>query len=307
MKFDLHEFSLDYLFCVKCGSKVELTVLAETGQIDEGFLYCAKCGLDFPIVCKIPILWNDFTSYLSNRPSLGGELLVSAKTDNMKSFIKKTLGVIRKNPNDVSVIERRWCDVYKKNKSSKFYSKIKNMVDLSGTGLALEHGCSIGHMTQHLAENSELAFGIDKSFYAMKEAKKSKRKNLDFFVADSLEQPFGRLEFDVVLALNLFELIEPKVLLKLLVKQIGKDGLLVLSDPYDFERGQKSVKEPIHERALRDELRKNGLKISENTRKPGFIPWRLELNDRASLRYLVDLVIAGRTPSICGANYKSRM
>ncbi len=292
VKDNLYEFSLDYLFCVKCHSELELETLVESGQISEGFLRCAKCGLGFPIIYGIPILWNDFTGYLSNRPSLGGDLFLGAKTDKMKSFIKKTLGMIHKNPNDVAVIEKRWSDIYKTNRNSKFYSKIKKTLNKARTNLALEHGCSIGHITQHLADNNDFAFGIDKSFYAVIDAKKAKQKNLDFFVADSLEQPFGKTKFGVILALNIFELIEPKPLLKLLAEQIDGNGVLIFSDPYDYERGQRSVKEPIHAYSLRKELGRLGFALSKETREPSFIPWNLELNDRASLNYLVDLVFA---------------
>ncbi len=285
---------MDYIFCVRCHSRLEIQTLVEKGQIDEGFLFCPKCHLWFPIICKIPILWNDFSNYLSNRPRLGGELLVAAKTGRMRAFIKEKLAAVRKNPSDISDIEKRWCQIYKKNKDADFYSKIKNVLDMARSSLALEHGCSIGHMTQYLAGNADFAFGIDKSFYAIMEAKKSKQKNLDFFVADSLEQPFGRLKFGVVLALNLFELIEPKLLLKSLADQVRRGGTLVLSDPYDFERGQKSVKEPIDSDSLREELRKYGFTISKETQRPSFIPWNLNLNDRASLNYLVDLVFASK-------------
>jgi hypothetical protein len=136
---------------------------------------------------------------------------------------------------------------------------------------------------------------MDKSFYAITEAKKTKLRNLDFFVADSLEHPFGRIKFDLVLALNLFELIEPKPLLKLLASQVQKDGALVLSDPYDFERGAKSVREPIYEESLRKELGKHCFRLSRETRKPSFVPWNLKLNDRASLNYLVDLIFATKS------------
>ena len=290
----MREFSLDYLFCVRCHSALECQALIRDGQIDEGFLHCPKCRLDFPIICKIPILWDDFAAYLSNRPSLGGELFLGAKTDKMKTFIKKTLGAIRKNQGDVAVIEKRWSNIYKKNRNSRFYSKIKSMLDLTDSSLALEHGCSIGHMTEHLADNSKIAFGVDKSFYAVREAKKTARKNLDFFVADSLGHPFGKTKFSVVLALNLFELIEPKPLLKLLAGQVERNGALVLADPYDFERGPSSVKEPVNAESLRMELKRLGLDIASRTRKPSFIPWNLRLNDRASLNYSVDVVIANK-------------
>lgn len=291
----MHEFSLDYLRCTKCHSKLETQILAKGGQIDEGFLSCTRCSLDFPIINKIPILWNDFTNYLSNRPGLGGEMFIAAKTEKMKSFVKKTLAKINKNPNNIATIEKRWAGIYKANKNSGLYSKTRHMLNSARSGTALEHGCSIGHMTRHLAQNNDVVFGIDKSFYAIAEAKKIKMQNLDFFVADSLEHPFGRIKFDLVLALNLFELVEPKPLLRLLAGQVQKSGSLALSDPYDFERGAKSVKEPINEESLRRELVKCGFTISKNTRKPSFVPWNLKLNERASLNYLVDLVFATKS------------
>jgi SAM-dependent methyltransferase len=272
-----------------------MEVLNQGNQIDEGILHCANCGLDFPIINKIPILWNDFTNYLSSRPILGGELFIAAKNNKMKSFVKNALSKIHKNSNSVAVIEKRWAGIYKTNKNSRFYSKIKRMVNSTHYGIALEHGCSIGHMTGHLAKNSDVAFGIDKSFYAISEAKKNKSQNLDFFVADSLEHPFGKTKFDLVLALNLFELIEPKPLLKVLAGQVKKGGVLALSDPYDFERGAKSVKEPIYEKSLRKDLARRGFTLSNNTRKPSFVPWNLKLNERASLNYLVDLVFATKS------------
>jgi SAM-dependent methyltransferase len=119
-----------------------------------------------------------------------------------------------------------------------------------------------------------------------------KLKNLDFFVADSLEQPFGKTKFDLVVGLNLFEIIEPKTFLKLLADQVRKDGWLVLSDPYDFERGAKSVKEPLYEDSVRKELSRHGFAVSKQTRKPSHLLWNLELHKRAVLQYRVDLIVA---------------
>ena len=42
-------------------------------------------------------------------------------------------------------------------------------------------------------------------------------ENSDFFVADVLNQPFGKKKFDLVLALNMLEVVEPlKILEKIL-------------------------------------------------------------------------------------------
>ncbi|MEM4253159.1 MAG: Trm112 family protein, partial [Candidatus Nitrosotenuis sp.] len=82
-------------------------ILEESAQIEEGFLVCAKCGLKYPIIDGIPILWNDFSAYLSNRPRLGGQLLILTKNADLRSFIKNALSKIHRVPSDLSTIEKR--------------------------------------------------------------------------------------------------------------------------------------------------------------------------------------------------------
>lgn len=286
--------SLEYLRCTSCNSKLNLESYIQDGQIREGILSCVECGLKYPIIDSVPILWNDFAAYLSNRPRLGGELFLMAKSPQLKSFVKSTLAKSKKNQTDLSIIEKRWAAIYKSNQRSKFYTIAKKLLK-ADVGLSLEHGCSIGTMAAHLAKNSRHTFGIDKSFYAIRQAKKSHQENLDFFVADSLEHPFGKTKFDLVLGLNLFELIEPKKLVKLLAGQVKKNGTLMLSDPYDYERGTHSVKEPLYEDSLREEIVKLGFTISAKTKKPSHIKWNLFLHKRAVLQYLVDIVVAKKS------------
>jgi len=135
-----------------------------------------------------------------------------------------------------------------------------------------------------------MVFGIDRSFSALRIAKKSFKNNLDYFIADSMSSVFGKLQFDLVLALNILELVEPLELLKHISKQIST-GYLVISDPYDFDRGVNSVKNPFDELTLRTTLKNYGFKISSKTKKSSYIPWNLKLNPRAILNYKVDLII----------------
>jgi SAM-dependent methyltransferase/uncharacterized protein YbaR (Trm112 family) len=280
---------------VRCGKKLALEILKKDAEIKEGFLSCVRCGLHFPIIDKIPILWDDFTNYLSNRPSLGGVLYTKTVTPKLKLYIKSKLGAIPKNHTDMSLVEKRWSAIYEKNRKSAFYDMIKKSLDaMPDSRTALEHGCSIGIITQHMAESHDNVFGIDKSYYAIEIAKKSDSENLDYFVADSLSHPFGKAKFDSVVGLNLFEIIEPKLLLKSLSQQVKKDRFLVLSDPYDFERGTKSVKVPLYEDDIRKMVTKNGFAISRQTKKPSFHLWNLKLHARAKLEYRVDLIIAKR-------------
>lgn len=281
-----------YLRCICCAGRLDVRVLLEDSEIDEGFLFCPKCDLQFPIVGKIAILRN-FENYLAVRPRLGGALALAAKTTSMKSFVKKTLSKIKKNPRDVSIIEKRWSEIYTKNKRSKFYSKVASLIgSLDSSGVAVEHGCSVGIAAQNMAKNHSYVFGVDKSYYALSVAKKSGVQNLDYFVADSMEHPFGNMRFDLVVGLNMFELIEPKPLLKTLSRQVTPGGFLMLSDPYDYQRGDNSVREPLYGDSLRAEIRKSGFEIITNTRKPSFVPWNLRLYDRAVLQYRVDLIAA---------------
>ena len=55
----------------------------------------------------------------------------------------------------------------------------KNLDSLPLSKLVLEHGCSIGILTSHLANSNDLVFGVDRSFSAIQIAKKQYESNLD--------------------------------------------------------------------------------------------------------------------------------
>jgi hypothetical protein len=141
-----------------------------------------------------------------------------------------------------------------------------------------------------LAKYHGKVFGIDKSFFALLEAKNRNLKNADFFLADSLKHPFGNEKFELSVALNVLELIEPLELLKIITRQTRR--FVILSDPYDYERGKHSVKEKLDAKSLRIHLTKLGFKFLQNTGKPSFIDWKLSVNSRLELHYKVDLILA---------------
>jgi len=284
------ESSLEFLRCVRCGSKLELDTFKLDKEIEEGILECKKCSLKFPIIEKIPILWDDFSEYLSSRKKLGGKLYRLIQNQKLKEFLKSSLSKIDPVA-DRTELEERWSTIYENSKNSKFYPFVKGNIDtLPKSNFVLEHGCSIGIMTSSLADSNKMVFGIDRSFSALRIAKKSYKNNLDYFVADSMSSVFGKLQFDLILALNILELIEPLELLKHISKQISS-GHFVISEPYDFDRGVNSVKKPLDEYTLRTTLKNFGFKITTKTKKPSYIPWNLKLNPRAILNYKVDLII----------------
>ena len=288
----MHEFSLNFLRCVRCGSKLELDVFKKETEIDEGILECKKCTLCFPIIKKIPIIWDDFSKYISERMMLGGKLFNFASHDKMKKFLKHSLSISKRNTDDRTTLEERWSNIYQNSQKSKFYSIIKNELDaMPKSKLVLEYGCSIGIMTSFLANSNQNVFGIDRSFSAISVAKKTQKDNLDYFVADSISDIFGKTKFDLILALNVLELVEPKDLLEHISQQIPK-GRFVISDPHDFDRGKNSVKKPLDELTLRTSLEELGFTISVKTKKSSYLTWNLKLNPRSTLNYKVDLIIA---------------
>jgi len=288
----MHEFSLNFLRCIRCGSKLELDVFTKETEIEEGILECKKCTLCFPIIQKIPIIWDDFSKYISERMMLGGKLFHSVSHDKMKIFLKHSLSNSKRNTDDRTTLEERWSKIYQNSQKSKFYSIIKNKLDaMPKSKFVLEYGCSIGIMSSFLADSNQNVFGIDRSFSAISIAKKIQKDNLDYFVADFMSYVFGKTKFDLILALNILELVEPKDLLQHISKQILK-GDFVISDPYDFDRGKNSVKKPLDELALRTSLEELGFAITAKTKKPSYLTWNLKLNPRTTLNYKVDLIIA---------------
>lgn len=286
------ESSLEFIKCVNCGSKLELDSFKQDKEIIEGILKCPKCHVQYPIIEKIPILWCDFSLYLSSRKKLGGKLYQLIENSTLKKFYKSSLSNTSQTHEDMTALEERWSLIYQNSKSSKFYSEIqKNLNSLQKSNLVLEYGCSIGIMTSFLAKSNKMVFGVDRSFSALRIAKKLPKNNLDYVVADFLSPIFGKLSFDLILALNVLELVEPTDFLKHISKQIDK-GHFVITDPYDFDRGTNSVKKLLDEKSLRMNLQNLDFKITPETKTSSRMSWILKLNPRATLNYDVDLVIA---------------
>ena len=104
----MHEKNLNILRCITCSGKISLDILKISDEIDEGFLICPNCKIKFPIIQKIPIIMEDFTTYISNRISLGGKLHTLSTTKTMKEFIKNSLSKIKSlNQNYVTVFLHR--------------------------------------------------------------------------------------------------------------------------------------------------------------------------------------------------------
>jgi len=286
------ESTLKFIRCPKCNSNLNIEIYKNSNEINEGILKCEKCQLEFPIIDKIPIMFIDFKKYISEHKILSEKLYKLASSNEVKKFLKLSLNNVIWNKIDKTGVEERWSQIYNINKNNEFYKIIKSyLVSIPKSKLVLEYGCSIGIITKHISDSSEKVFGIDKSFNAIHLAKKIQKNNLDYIVSDFTSTPFKNKKFDLIIGLNILELMEPNILLKQISKQISA-GYIMITDPYDYERGINSVKHPINELLLRKNLRELKFKINKETEKPSFIPWNLKLYDRASLNYKVDIVIA---------------
>ena len=292
----MNQENSQFIFCVKCKGNLDLKILIETSEIDEGFLFCENCHLKFPIISKIPILLEDLSQFLVNRPSLGGFLLNLSSTKIMKKFIKNIImSKIQKSNNDFFQTEKRWTKIYFSNRNSSFYKNIKlNLSKISSKNFVLEYGSSIGIISNILAVKHMHVIGIDTSFSALIEAKKNSPKNSEYILANILQHPLGKKKFDLIIALNMFELVEPFILLKIISSQIS-NGLVFLSDPYDYDRGKNSVKKPLNEKQIRETLRLNKFQITKTTKTPSKINWNLKINERTQLNYKVDIIIAKKS------------
>ena len=271
---------------------MSLNILKTSNEIDEGFLICSNCKTEFPIIQKIPIIMKDFVSYIGSRTSLGGRLHHLANTTVMKQFIRKSLSKIKKTHNDdYSLVEERWSEIYISNRDSSFYSVIKNKLsDFPSCDNVLEFGSSVGIVSSFLRKRHKNVLCVDTSFTATSYAKKKSFENLDFFVSDALNHPFGKKKFDLILALNMLEIVEPIKILETISKQI-KNGYVILTDPYDYTRGKNSVKTPLYTKDVRKKLRSIGFTIAKKTNQPSYINWTLKINPRTKLVYQVDLIM----------------
>ena len=289
----MHQHNSQFIFCVKCKGKLNLEVLDETSEVTEGFLHCKKCHLKFPIILKIPIMIKDLSQFLRNRSSLGGFLLKSSITKSMKDFLKHTMSKIQKSENDYFQTEKRWTNIYQSNRNSSFYTIINSYLSkIPSKNFVVEYGASIGIISNSLGLKHQHVFGIDTSFSALLEAKMNSLKNCEYILSDILQHPLGERKFDLIIALNMFELVEPSLLLKIIFLQIN-NGLILLSDPYDYERGKNSVKVTLDENQIREVISDNNFEISKTTEKPSKINWNLRINERTSLNYKVDIILAG--------------
>lgn len=202
-------------------------------------------------------------------------------TGDTQKFIAKCMPTDCQD--DRGAAERRWAAIYAANSASSMYETVLKYIP-KGFSM-LEMGCSAGNL-----RHSNMLTGIDMSFPALMYARR-KSPNVRYVLADINRGRFGT--HDIVVALNMLDVVEPHTLLKSMMAHAAE--YIVLSDPYDYGRGDCTVKMPMGSIAIREHIRHLGFQVSDDTAQPLFVPWEIRINPRTSVRYRVDVIVAKRS------------
>jgi SAM-dependent methyltransferase/uncharacterized protein YbaR (Trm112 family) len=137
-------------------------------------------------------------------------------------------------------------------------------------------------------------------------------ERVDFWLCDATALPFREGTFSLVVGLNVLDSIyAPRELLRSIAGVLGGGGKVVLTAPYDWSSGatplegwlgghsQRSPAKGSSEEALRSLLTPDGSgsqipDLTLTAERDG-LPWQVRLHDRATMRYLLHLIVAARS------------
>ena len=248
---------------------------------------CDRCGAAYPVVSGMPVLFGDLRGYLAQRHSVGLQMMrrcgAASRTMVAAAMPASTECDSR------GAVERRWAAVYQSSDNTSLYRHILDMMPPTANLSVLEHGCSVGVFSRLLKGEGAAVTGVDASFPALNMAVRQ-APDIPYAVADSISLRHGR--FDAVVSLNMLEVVEPRALLQSMASRAAR--YVVVADPYDYDRGDRTVSQPMDGTAVRRFLRGMDFELISGTASPSFIPWSLHISARTTIQYMVDIVIGER-------------
>jgi SAM-dependent methyltransferase/uncharacterized protein YbaR (Trm112 family) len=283
----------------------------------EGFLKCEDCNQLYPVINGVALLLENIAEYVSSRPSLLGEWILSCKTAAMKEYLKgmsSSLTKVKTSQGDnLYEVEGPLYESYNwaqfdfdsndrflsllKHKlyPNDLYNKVVHSTVTNLDGAALDLGCSSGYAAFQLAKKFAFVIGVDLSFSFISDARRRmtalRQGNLDFIVADCIMPPFLPNKFDLVIALNIIEFMDVEQLLDRIHRLLKEDGEVAFSSPYDYNRTQLGNR--VNPQSFRQLLQRSGFRIgSRYITNESFLPWTLKINERTYLFYYVDYLRA---------------
>ena len=263
------------------------TACAAGGLAGDDVVRCASCGAAYPTVSGMPVLFGDLRRYLAPRHSVGLQMMRrcgAASRGMVAAAMPSDAGCDSRG-----AAERRWAAVYQSSDNTSMYRHILDMMPPAADLTILEHGCSVGVFSRLLKGEGAVVTGVDASFPALSMAVRQ-APDIPYVLADSASLRCGR--FDFVISLNMLEVIEPRILLQSMASRAVR--YVVVADPYDYARGDRTVSEPLDGTGVRRFLRGMGFDMISGTASPSFIPWSLRISPRTTIQYMVDLVIGER-------------
>ena len=299
------------------------TVIQETGEdVLEGILGCTnpECLREYPVIDGIPILVAAIRGWLAANP------LQVLGRDDLSAELESLLGDVLGAGSEFDAL-RQQVGIY----AESHYGQPERLSYVSGSGPAIDIGCSVGGTTFALASRvNQLTVGVDLNFAMLRVASRALREGrvrydrrrvgivydrrefavdlpsrelVDFWCCDAAALPFAEVTFGLASALNILDCVPaPREVVAECARVLQRGAQAVFSTPYDWSANATPVEQWLgghsqrgaHHGAAEPMLRAVLAEHFEVVSEKENVPWRLRVHERSAMDYLVHRIVARR-------------